>query len=228
MFAVLFEVQPKPEQWDAYLENAKLLRPELEQIDGFVDNIRYKSLTRDGWLLSLSNWRDEKAVVRWRTTMRHHMVQQKGRDEIFADYHLRVAQITADTKLPPGQVLTEQRLDETQTGDAKCVTLIDAKRPEGWASTTNPADCAEFLGLDPYADGLIAWDVFDAVLTPGDLILMISWRDRAASDAFDGIIRLKEEARRRRVRVIRDYGMYDRREAPQYYPDAKNRPTIHS
>jgi hypothetical protein len=22
------------------------------------------------------------------------------------------------------------------------------------------------------------------------------------------------------VRVIRDYGMYDRREAPQYYPDA--------
>src|SRR6201987_5148218 len=114
MFSVLFEVQPKTEQWDAYLGNAKLLRPELEQVDGFVDNIRYKSLSRDGWLLSLSNWRDEKAVVRWRTTMRHHMVQQKGRDEIFADYHLRVGQITADTRLPPGQVLTEQRLDETQ------------------------------------------------------------------------------------------------------------------
>ena len=48
MFSVIFEVHPKPEQWDAYLDNAKMLRPELEKIDGFVDNIRYKSLTREG------------------------------------------------------------------------------------------------------------------------------------------------------------------------------------
>jgi hypothetical protein len=25
----------------------------------------------------------------------------------------------------------------------------------------------------------------------------------------------------RRVRVVRDYGMFDRREAPQYYPEIK-------
>ena len=62
MFSVIFEVQPKADRWDAYLGNAKLLRPELEQVDGFVDNIRYRSLTREGWLLSLSGWRDEKAV----------------------------------------------------------------------------------------------------------------------------------------------------------------------
>ena len=79
MFSVLFEVQPKPEKWDDYLANAKMLRPELEQIDGFVDNIRYRSMQRDGWILSLSSWRDEKALVRWRTTQNHHLVQQKGR-----------------------------------------------------------------------------------------------------------------------------------------------------
>ena len=67
MFAVIFEVHPRSEQWDAYLVNAKMLRPELERMDGFVDNIRYRSLTREGWILSLSNWRDEKSVVRWRT-----------------------------------------------------------------------------------------------------------------------------------------------------------------
>jgi len=50
------------------------MRPELERVDGFVDNIRYRSLTREGWILSLSGWRDEKAVVRWRTQMRHHEV----------------------------------------------------------------------------------------------------------------------------------------------------------
>jgi hypothetical protein len=54
MFSVIFEVHPKPEQWDPYFGNAKMLRPELEQVDGFVDNIRYKSLTRESWILSLS------------------------------------------------------------------------------------------------------------------------------------------------------------------------------
>jgi quinol monooxygenase YgiN len=67
MFCVLFEVHPKSDQRDAYLGFAKMLKPELEKIDGFVDNIRYRSLTREGWILSLSNWRDEKALVRWRT-----------------------------------------------------------------------------------------------------------------------------------------------------------------
>ena len=78
MFSVIFEVHPKTEQWDVYLDNAKMLRPELEQVDGFVDNIRYRSLTRQGWILSLSGWRDEKSVVRWRTRMRHHEVQAEG------------------------------------------------------------------------------------------------------------------------------------------------------
>jgi len=64
MFSVIFEVLPNKENWDDYLDNAKMLRPELEQVEGFVDNIRYKSLTREGWILSLSNWRDEKSLVR--------------------------------------------------------------------------------------------------------------------------------------------------------------------
>ena len=36
MFSVIFEVHPKPDQWDAYLANAKLLRPELERVDGCI------------------------------------------------------------------------------------------------------------------------------------------------------------------------------------------------
>ena len=83
MFSVIFEVLPDKANWGDYLDNATMLRPELEQVEGFVDNIRYKSLTRDGWIFSLSNWRDEKSLVRWRTRMRHHEVQQKGRDVIF-------------------------------------------------------------------------------------------------------------------------------------------------
>src|SRR3954467_10190280 len=116
MFAVIFEVHPKPDRSDAYLGLGKMLKPEVEAIDGFVDNIRYRSLRRDGWLLSLSGWRDEKALVRWRTQARHHVVQEKGRSEIFLDYHLRIGQLTQDSNVADGDVLQEQRLDETETG----------------------------------------------------------------------------------------------------------------
>jgi heme-degrading monooxygenase HmoA len=227
LFSVIFEVHPRTEQWDAYLGNAKMLRPELEQVEGFVDNIRYQSLTREGWLLSLSGWRDEKSVVRWRTKVRHHEAQEKGRSEILSDYHLRVGQVTQDTRLPEGCALQEQRLDETEVGEGTTITLIDAKQPPEWVKETKSNDVAEWLGFAPSADGLIGWDVFDAVLTPGDIILLISWRDQAAAEAFEGTISLKDGARLRRVRVVRDYGMFDRREAPQYYPDAKGAETIH-
>ena len=227
MFAVLFEVQPKTEQWDNYLGNAKMLRPELEKVDGFVDNIRYGSLTRNGWILSLSGWRDEKAVVRWRTKMQHHKVQKKGRSEILLDYHLRVGQVTQDTRLPEGHILQEQRLDETEVGDGATVTLIDAKRQPEWVKAKSPMEVAAWLGLDPEAPGLVSWDVFDAVLTPGDIILLAVWRNNADAEAFETTVSLDHGKRFRRVRVVRDYGMFDRREAPQYYPDAKGAETRH-
>ena len=220
MFAVLFEVHPKPEQWDAYLGYAKLLKPELEQIDGFVENIRYASLTREGWILSLSSWCDEKAVVRWRTKAKHHEVQEKGRNEILLDYHLRVGQYLEDTHLPAGQALTEQRLDETEVGEGTTVSLITAKRPDEWPATAKAMTCAQYLGLDTYSkENLVAWDVYEAVLTPGDLILMLVWSDRAALQPITDEQRVLPATHRiRHVRIIRDYGMFDRREAPQYFP----------
>jgi heme-degrading monooxygenase HmoA len=228
MFSVIFEVHPKPEQWDAYLGLGKMLKPELEQIDGFVDNIRYRSLRHEGWLLSLSGWRDEKALVRWRTQARHHVVQERGRSDIFLDYHLRIGQVTHDTRVPDGHALQEQRLDETEIGDATTITLIDARRSPEWVNATGPDEVGKWLSLAPEARGLVAWDVFDAVLTAGDIILLASWRDQDAADAFEAGVSLKDGARLRRVRVVRDYGMFDRREAPQFYPDAKGAATKHA
>src|SRR5207248_1291448 len=158
MFAVVFEVNPKPERWDAYLGYAKMLRPELEQIDGFIDNERFSSLRREGWLLSLAIWRDEKAVIRWRTCARHHEVQQKGRTAVFGDYHLRVGEIIGDTRLPAGQVLREQRFDETAAA-AKLIALSEAA-PEGLPAGPDADTIATRLGLlDTAHPGLIDWDV---------------------------------------------------------------------
>ncbi len=227
MFSVIFEVNPRSENWDDYLANAKMLRPELEQVEGFVDNIRYRSLTREGWILSLSGWRDEKSLVRWRTSMRHHEVQQKGRDGILADYHLRVGQITRDNQVPSGQELAEQRLDETEVGEGTTITLLAFARPAHLTETAAVDEYAKSLGLKPWAADSVSWDLFDAVLTPGQLILLITWKDEAAADEYERSIPAGGN-RVRRVRVIRDYGKYDRREAPQYYADATGRQTLHA
>ena len=67
MFSVIFEVHPNDGKKDDYLGLAKHLKPILEKIDGFVDNERFESKLRPGWVLSHSTWRDERSVVRWRT-----------------------------------------------------------------------------------------------------------------------------------------------------------------
>jgi heme-degrading monooxygenase HmoA len=79
MFSVIFEVQPAKGRRDAYLRLAEELKPVIDTIDGFIDNERFESRVRSGWVLSLSTWRDEKSVIRWRTQGEHHFIQEKGR-----------------------------------------------------------------------------------------------------------------------------------------------------
>ncbi|MNT34734.1 Antibiotic biosynthesis monooxygenase [compost metagenome] len=96
MMAVIFEVTPAPGQRGAYLDAAAALKPLLAQIDGFVSIERFESLATPGKLLSLSFWRDEDAVARWRQQDAHRSTQTAGRDHVFADYRLRVAAVVRD------------------------------------------------------------------------------------------------------------------------------------
>ena len=96
MMAVIFEVQPAPGQRGAYLDAAAALRPLLERVDGFVSIERFESLGTPGKLLSLSFWRDEDAVARWRQAEAHRATQQAGRARIFDGYRLRVAAVVRD------------------------------------------------------------------------------------------------------------------------------------
>lgn len=96
MIAVIFEVRPHPDHRSDYFEIAAALRPELEKIDGFISVERFESLTDKGKVLSLSFWRDEDAVARWRNLEQHRTAQAKGRAGIFADYRLRIASVVRD------------------------------------------------------------------------------------------------------------------------------------
>ncbi|HIP79716.1 MAG TPA: antibiotic biosynthesis monooxygenase [Kiloniellaceae bacterium] len=96
MHVVIFEVRPKDGRKQDYLDIAASLRSELEKMDGFISIERFASLTDEGKILSLSFWRDEEALVRWRHHAEHQAAQGRGRKEIFQDYRLRIASVVRD------------------------------------------------------------------------------------------------------------------------------------
>lgn len=199
MFVVIFEVCPHPDQWDAYLAHAAALRPELVRIPGFLDNLRYRSRTRAGWLVSLSSWADERALVRWRAHAMHHAVQADGRARVFADYRLRVAEVVADTAPPPGLAPAPFRRDTTATGAAKAALLAELPAADP----------------DPSLPGALAADRFDGVTDPAASLSLSFWPDLDAMP-----VPAPAAARVRVARILRDYGLRDRAEAPQYHAPA--------
>jgi len=96
VIAVIFEVWPKPGRRQDYLDIAASLRSRLAEIDGFISIERFESLTEPGKVLSLSFFRDEAAVASWRNVEAHRRAQARGRDEVFADYRLRIAGVIRD------------------------------------------------------------------------------------------------------------------------------------
>ncbi|MCP4563822.1 MAG: antibiotic biosynthesis monooxygenase [Bosea sp.] len=217
MFSVIFEVHPHADRKDEYLALGKQLKPILEGIDGFIDNERFESLMRPGWVLSHSSWRDEKSLVRWRAQGEHHAVQRKGRDEVFADYHLRIGEVIHDS-VPHEHASEGQHLDETETGIAKVASFTEITPQDGIDLGERPDELLAQTGVTGLP-GLVEHDLFASIYNPGKLALLTSWRDADAAESFapSPIANLKA-LRHRTVRIIRDYGRFDRREAPQYFP----------
>ena len=99
MIVVVFQVEMRAGRKDRYFDLAAELRPELERIDGFISVERFESLSTPGKYVSLSFWRDEAAIERWRAHARHRIAQGLGKHEIFQDFRISVAEVMRDYRL---------------------------------------------------------------------------------------------------------------------------------
>ena len=99
MIAVIFEVTTKEGRAGDYFDLAAELKPDLAKIDGFISVERFHSTTNADKYVSLSFWRDETAVAAWRNHARHRPAQVRGKEEIFADFRIRVAEVKRDYTL---------------------------------------------------------------------------------------------------------------------------------
>ena len=203
MFAVAFEVLPHPETRQSYLDTAKTLRPILEAIDGFLDIDRYASTTRPGWMLSLSFWRDEAALVRWRAQERHHLAQVDGRARIFADYRIRVCQIVFD-----------EEIDQPPRTPARRTAYRDPGR--------EPPRFLSFVeGVGAGRAAAARGEMFDSIYHPGKTLLVGEHATEANTPSLGDALRGLERApatppRLRLGEVERDYRLRVRDDAPQF------------
>jgi heme-degrading monooxygenase HmoA len=203
MISQFFEVQIKEGQINRYLDLAASLKLSLEAMGGCLFIDRFKSLTRMNLLFSYQIWQDEGSMIAWRVDAKHHTVQETGREKVFADYRIRIA-----------QVLHEERPEKAAWRPERLSPYNDPKRrPPTFVVASECRNRELPVGT--------SWkrDVFESVYRPGIFAHLV---DVPSSDAGVGFGRqLFADSTTEYFRVfevMRDYGMFNRGEAPQYYP----------
>ena len=203
MISQFFEVQVRPGRADRYLALAAALKPDLEAMGGCLFIDRFRSLRRQNLLLSYQIWQDEGSMIAWRVDEKHHSVQEAGREEIFADYRIRIAQVLHEER-PGGSTWGPERLSPYNDPTRRPPTFVIA---------------AESRHEDVPVEASVRSDVFESVYRPGIFAHLfdvpspedgVALGRRLLADPTTEYFRVFE--------VLRDYGMFDRTEAPQYYP----------
>jgi heme-degrading monooxygenase HmoA len=209
MLSQLFEVQIKEGHIDRYMNLAASLRPALAAIGGCLFIDRFRSLTRENLLLSYQIWQDEGAMTAWRVDASHHGVQVIGRDEIFSDYRIRIAQVIHEAR--PGKPAWQPERRTPYNDPARrpptYVMACESKVAELPVTTQWRRDSFESVYRHGYFAHLVDLPDYQSGLNFGVQLF---------ADPTTEYFRIFE--------VMRDYGMYDRTEAPQYYPPVNRSP----
>lgn len=202
MYALFFEVRPKPGHLPHYFEHVERLRPALARHRGLLFLDRYRALSDDAVLLSHQHWQDEAAILAWRRDSLHLQSQQAGRLIHFADYRIRVARLACQW--------VEGRWSEA-------------------AQTPSETDGPSRFLVATYTHGtpnhVSALDGFESVNHAGDFIRL---EEAQSDDQAQACVRAKLHTpglqSARAFRIVRDYGMLQRSEAP---PPHASHQTLH-
>ena len=203
MLGLFFEVQIKDGGVDQYLDLAASLRPKLDAMGGCLFIDRFKSLSRENLILSYQIWQDEGALTAWRVDPVHHKVQETGRDEVFDDYRIRVSQVLHEQR-PDGTVWKPERLPSYNDPARRAPTYVVVSESKNADLPVKP-DWSGDSFASVYRDG-----VFAHLIDVPDLDAGLAFGESLFADPTTEYFRVFE--------VTRDYGMFERAEAPQYYP----------
>ncbi len=109
MIVVVFEVTMKPGKSPRYFDLAGALRPQLDDVDGFISVERFESLVTPGKYVSISFWRDEAAVRAWRANGDHQVAHAIGKNDLFADFRITVAETIRQYDLASRKAASDEK-----------------------------------------------------------------------------------------------------------------------
>lgn len=138
--------------------------------------------------------------------------------------HLSVGEIIDDSDAPERLPDSEQRLAPTAAGAAKVATISEFAGERDGAVDGAVHALAVNLALDSSRDGIVDAEAFASTYHPGRLLLLALWRDARAAGAWSPDRPELMTMRHRRVLIGRDYGMFDRCQAPQHFQAVVSRP----
>lgn len=96
---MIFEFWFDPDRTDIYseyLRESADIRRRLADYDGVLGVERFQSTEDPHKFVAIGFFTDEDAVRRWRRAPEHRRVQALGRNRLFTDYRLRMANVTRD------------------------------------------------------------------------------------------------------------------------------------
>jgi heme-degrading monooxygenase HmoA len=161
--------------------------------------------------------------VRWRAHGEHHAVQAQGRAEVFGDYHLRVGAVVADTAPPAGSPPPDAGGPET-AAPARFASLTEFSFGAAGSAEDRHRAVAGWLEARAAGGRPAAHDLLESITTAGKVAVLAAWTGAAGAQAWAPPLPAGAAAWRHRVvRVLRDYGMFDRQETPQYHPPVARR-----
>jgi heme-degrading monooxygenase HmoA len=187
---------------DHYFERAAALRPILEKNEGLIIIDRYKSLSRPNTILSHSLWKDEASLASWRSDPKHHVAQKAGREVHFRDYRLRIAQVIMSAARDDGERTWPEAVayNEPDLTPRRLMAVVES------TGKSYGDEGEAYLSVNRE-------DIYVTVM-PVETDKQGNELVRAArAQNFVSSVRL--------CLVSRDYGMFDRREAPQYFAPVK-------
>ena len=198
MQALLFEMTPRSGHEEHYFRHAAALRPILMQHDGLLFIERFKSLTRPNVVLSHSLWRDEASIARWRTDREHYKSQTAGRFKHFEDYRIRISHVLQHIERGGSKQKwpKEGSYNDAETTPDRFLTVVrtqvmpDREEGEVFNSVTET----------------------NSYLTVADVSSENAGKSKIDKAEGDDTVLSALLSR-----VSRDYGMFERTEAPQYF-----------
>jgi heme-degrading monooxygenase HmoA len=190
---LLFRVKPFNDRHTQYLDIAAALRPTLNHHGGceFID--RYRSLGDAAWMLSFQLWSSEAQIQSWRQDATHHAAQSTGRREVFEDYHLQIGSVIATDRAESAAPF------HVPENAGRMVVMTE-------------------IAADPLPDFGQSVAAYESLYRPHHFALVAPVSDSQAATVLAAKLRQQVGFVRTLVGLVdREYGMFDREEAPQQW-----------